>query len=185
MPVDELPVPPTFSAIEAWAGVDRVVSAASQDMATWQLPDSQKAALISCGIPLIEGLVEKVSFHDKASFHAGPTMYQLAQASDPRRTYGAVVGTGQVVQVYGSNGSTRFVNSTINHWLCSLHLVGTWLTTSLALEHWDEDEEAEEAALAELADLLKRITVLDPAAYGTVGDHETHHWPAVLDRWLY
>lgn len=179
MPVDERPVLPTFEAVEAWAGVGRVVRAAWPDVAAWRLPDPQKAALTSCGIPLIEGLV------DEASLHAEPTMYRLACASDPSWVYGAVVGTGQVLQVSGSSGSTRFVNSTISHWLCSLHLVGTWLTTSPVLGHWDEDEQAEEATLAELADLLKRITVLDPAAYGTVGDHETHYWPAVLDRWLY
>jgi hypothetical protein len=179
MPVDELPVPPTFEAVEAWAGVGRVVRAAWPDVAAWRLPDPQKAALTSCGIPLIEGLV------DAASFHAEPTMYQLTHASGPRWAYGAVVGTGQVLQVCRSSGSTRFVNSTINHWLRSLHLVGTRLTTSPVLGLWDEDEQAEEAALAELADLLKRITALDPAAYGTNGDHETHYWPAVLDRWLY
>lgn len=42
----------------------------------------------------------------------------------------------------------------------------------------------EDAALGELADLLQWITDLDPPAYGN-GDHETHFWPAVLDRWLY
>ncbi len=36
-----------------------------------------------------------------------------------------------------------------------------------------------------LADLLQRITHLDPPAHGDVGDHETQFWPAVLDRWLY
>ena len=43
----------------------------------------------------------------------------------------------------------------------------------------------EELALAELTDLLEQIACLDPAAYGDVGDHRTHFWPAVLGRWLY
>jgi hypothetical protein len=62
--------------------------------------------------------------------------------------------------------------------------VDTWLATSVAVGRWDEDEQAEESALAELAVLLERITALDPAAYGS-GDHRTHFWPSVLDRWLY
>jgi hypothetical protein len=33
--------------------------------------------------------------------------------------------------------------------------------------------------------VLEQIARLDPAAYGDVGDHRTHFWPAVLDRWLY
>lgn len=79
----------------------------------------------------------------------------------------------------------RFVNSSINHWLCSLHLVGTWFSNSTAIRTWDEDGATEDVALAELADLSRRITHLDPPAYGTAGDHETHFWPATLDRWLY
>jgi hypothetical protein len=44
----------------------------------------------------------------------------------------------------------------------------------------------EGVAFVELADLLQRIARLDPPAYGNVGgDHETHIWPAALDRWLY
>ena len=82
------------------------------------------------------------------------------------------------------HGSTSFVNSTITHWLCSLHMVGSWLTSSTVIGRWDEDGQAEEEALAELADLLERIRALDPPAFGD-GDRATHFWPAVLDRWLY
>jgi SUKH-4 immunity protein len=76
------------------------------------------------------------------------------------------------------------VNSTVNHWLCSLHLVGTWLTHSTVIDRWDEDEEAESQALAEIDDLLGRIGAIDPAAIGD-GAHATQFWPAVLGRWLY
>lgn len=59
------------------------------------------------------------------------------------------------------------------------------MTGSAAGRHWDQDEATEEVALAELAAVLARIADLDPPAYGGVGDHRTHYWPAVLDRWLY
>jgi hypothetical protein len=36
-------------------------------------------------------------------------------------------------------GQVRFVNSSITHWLQSLHLVGTWYSTSTAIRTWDED----------------------------------------------
>ncbi|PWR15020.1 hypothetical protein DKT69_13170 [Micromonospora sicca] len=177
VPVDDLPLPPAFEAVTAWAGAGRVLRAAELDVATWRLPEPQKAALVSCGVPLIDDLVGAVSFH------AEPTRYRLAHFDDLDWVYGAAPGTGEV-QVWASDGSTRFVNSTINHWLCSLHLVGRWLTSSTVIGRWDEDRQAEEAALAELADLLERIRALDPPAFGD-GDHRTHFWPAVLDRWLY
>lgn len=93
--------------------------------------------------------------------------------------------TGLVSVLQPSSGHLRFVNSSINHWLCSLNMIGAWFTSSTAIQTWDEDEAMEPVALAELADLLQRIARLDPAAYGDVGDHETHFWPAVIDRWLY
>ncbi|WP_447190410.1 SUKH-4 family immunity protein [Streptosporangium sp. G12] len=181
MVASDLPSPPSAHALEAWAGVGRVLCAAV-DMAPWRLPEQQKAALVSCGVPLLNGIVDVVSFR------AEPTMYRLAGYSldrqQPGWTYVAVPETGRVLELETSGGSARFVNSSINHWLCSLHLVGTWLAGSTAIQHWDEDETMEELALAELADLLEQIARLDPAAYGDVGDHRTHFWPAVLDRWL-
>ncbi|WP_433076972.1 SUKH-4 family immunity protein [Dactylosporangium sp. CA-052675] len=182
MAIEDLPVPPTFEAVEAWAGTGRVVRAAPQDVAMWRLPEPHKAVLVSCGIPLVDGLVHA------ASFDAEPTMYRLAERRiDPpaiRWVYGAVPDTGHVQEVLLPAGKTKFVNSSINHWLCSLHMVGTSRSTSTVIGRWDEDEEAEEAALAELADLLQRIKALDPPAYGD-GDHCTHFWPGTLDRWLY
>ncbi|MFI0482543.1 SUKH-4 family immunity protein [Actinomadura sp. 9N215] len=178
----ELPVPPAFAAVTSWAGAGRVVRAAESDVATWRLPEPQKAALVSCGVPLVDGLVDAVSFC------AEPTMYRLARLDDDLSAlaweYGAAPETGQVLQAGVSDGAARFVNSTINHWLCSLHLVGSRLTGSTAIDRWDEDEQAEEEALSELADLLEQIGALDQAAIAD-GDHQTHFWPAVLDRWLY
>lgn len=161
----------------AWAGTGRVVRATEQDVATWRLPEPQKAALSSSGVPLIDGLVGAVSFE------AEPTRYRLASADDPLWGYGAAPGTGEV-HLWSSDGGAAFVNSTIVHWLCSLHMVGSWLTSSTVIDRWDEDGQAEEQALAEIADLLERIRDLDPPAYGD-GDHTTHFWPGVLDRWLY
>lgn len=180
---DELPSPPRRHELEAWAGAGRVVTATASEVAAWRLPEQQKAALVSCGVPLLDGVVEV------ASFEAEPTTYRLAGYGRGWRplgwVYAAEPETGRVLEREPLSGSLRFVNSSINHWLCSLHLVGAWLAGSAAIQLWDEDEEMEEAALAELADLLNRIARLDPPAYGEVGDHLTHFWPAVLDRWLY
>jgi hypothetical protein len=178
-----LPSPPDFKALEAWAGAGRVVRAAASDVAGWRLPREQKAALTSCGVPLLEGVV------DVTLFEAEPTMYRLAGAGVDRYESGCIylaeTQTGRVLELEASSGSTRFVNSSVNHWLCSLHMVGMWLSGSTAIQHWDEDEAMEDVALAELADVLQRIRYLDPPAYGEVGNHRTHFWPAVLDRWLY
>jgi hypothetical protein len=154
------------------------VQAAPHEVATWQLPEPDKAALVSCGVPLIDGLV------DAAAFDAEPTRYRLAERRMIDGVYCALPGTGQVQEIQLPTGETRFVNSSIVLWLRSLHLVGTWLSTSTAIERWDEDEAAEDTALAELADLLQQIKTLDPPAYGD-GDHRTHFWPGTLDRWLY
>lgn len=79
----------------AWAGTGRVVRATELDLATWQLPEPQKAALVSSGVPLIDDLVSAVSFH------AEPTMYRLANADDPDWVYGAAQGTGEVQRDQG------------------------------------------------------------------------------------
>lgn len=154
-------------------------------MAGWQLPQQQKAALISCGVPLLEGIVDTVLFaaepHDRRYRLAG-TRTDLYQ---PGCAYLAAPETGLVSELEPSSGRVRFVNSSINHWLCSLHLVGAWSADSTAIQAWDEDEEMENVALAELADLSQQIRHLDPAAYGNAGDHKTHFWPGVIDRWLY
>ena len=178
----DVPALPTREAIESWAGAGRVVRAAPPDVAAWKLPGPDRDALISCGVPLVDGLVEAVSLH------ADPTMYRLAtnqlDDADLGCRYGAVPRTGEVIEVRIAGGATRFVNSSVRHWLCSLHLVGTWLATSAAVARWEEDEDAEESAIAESAALRERIAALDPPACGA-GDHRTHFWPAVLDRWLY
>ncbi|MFI0410432.1 SUKH-4 family immunity protein [Actinomadura sp. 3N508] len=182
MPVGDLPLPPTFEALTSWAGAGRVVRAAESDVADWRLPGPQKAALVSCGIPLIDDLVDAVSFY------AEPAMYRLARMGDEASAlgwaYSAASDSGEVLEAGVPDGGARFVNSTINHWLCSLHLVGSRLTSSTVIGRWDEDEQTEAEALAELADLVEQIRLLDPPAIGD-GDHETRFWPAVLDRWLF
>lgn len=117
-------------------------------------------------------------------------VYRLAYFDDQDERYrvvwdyGAVPETGEVREWPSSGRGTRFVNSTINHWLCSLHLVGSWFKQSTVIDHWDEDAAAEEQTLAEIDDLLDRIGAIDPAAIGD-GSHETQFWPAVLGRWLF
>ncbi|SMD19978.1 SUKH-4 family immunity protein [Lentzea albidocapillata] len=183
--VGDLPSPPDFESLEAWAGTGRVIRAAVPELTEWRLPWNQKSALISCGVPLLEGIVDMTLFAAKP--HDG--RYRLAGLKDdlyqPGHTYLVEPETGLVSEWEPSSGRLRFVNSSINHWLCSLHLVGTWFASSTAIRTWDEDGAMEDVALGELADLLRRITDFDAPAYGEVGDHETHFWPSVLDRWLY
>ncbi|MET8833182.1 SUKH-4 family immunity protein [Micromonospora sp. NPDC004540] len=127
MAADDLPIPPTLRELETWAGAGRVRRATELDVATWRLPEPQKAALIFSGVPMIEDLVHGVSFQTT------PMMYRLAYFDDEDKAfhhawdYGALPDTGEVRE-WGRQ--TRFVNSTVNHWLCSLHLVGTWVTHS-------------------------------------------------------
>lgn len=181
----DLPGPPDFESVEAWAGDGRVLRAGASDVAGWRLPREQKAALTACGVPLLEGVVDVTLFEAEpwdGRYRLAGTRGDLCQ---PGCTYLAEAETGLVSEVEPSSGRLRFVNSSINHWLCSLHLVGTWFSGSVAIQTWEEDEAMEQVALAELADLLQRITHLDPPAYGDVGDYDTHFWPAVFDRWLY
>ncbi|MEU4559533.1 SUKH-4 family immunity protein [Actinoplanes sp. NPDC023936] len=170
--------------LESWAGRGRVRRATEADVTAWRLPQSEKAALILSGVPLLEDLVEEVSFR------AAPTMYRLAFESNdgPAQTaweYGAVPETGEVrLWPAGGHGDSSFVNSSISQWLCSLHMVGSCFAESAALDRWEESAEAQEQAFAVLADLLRRIEVIDPAAVAD-GDHERQFWPGVLDRWLF
>lgn len=174
------PAPPTFTALEAWAGAGRVIRADESELTAWPFPEQHKAILVSSGVPLLEGVIDTVSFTTTSD------MYRLAGYGDDRcgSTFTVQQGTGRILEL-PTAGSPRLVNSSIAHWLCSLHLVGRWLTGSTAIRCWTEDEAMEQRALTELADLLKQITRLDPPAHGHSGDHRTHFWPAVLDRWLY
>jgi hypothetical protein len=56
---------------------------------------------------------------------------------------------------YWSHPADGFVSSSINHWLCSLHLVGTVLELD-GDQTWDEDEAMEHIALALLQPLRPR-----------------------------
>jgi hypothetical protein len=82
-------------------------------VAAWRLPEQQKAALVSCGVPLLEGVVDVVSFR------AEPMMYRFAGRGpdrlQPGWVYAAVPETGCVLEQETSSGSTRFVNSSIDH----------------------------------------------------------------------
>lgn len=184
MSSDPLPGPPTTEELESWAGHGRVRRATRADVAGWRLPQSAKDALTLSGVPLIDDLVLEVSFR------AAPAMYRLALHHDdgpgnPAWEYGAVPGTGEVrLWAAGGEEDSSFVNSSISQWLCSLHMVGRFFAEPGALDGWDESAEAEERALAGLAELLRRIEVLDPAAIAD-GDHERQFWPGVLDRWLF
>jgi SUKH-4 immunity protein of toxin-antitoxin system len=175
--LDDLPAPPAFAELVAWARPGRVVRASPADLAAWRLPPGQKTALAETGVPLLEGVVDAVAFR------AGAAYYRLTEERH-ELGFAAEAGTGRIVQVHETGSHVRFVNSSVNHWLWSLHLVGTWQATSTAIHRWDEDELHEEAALAELSGLRDRIEALDPPSCAG-GDHDTRYWPAILDRWLY
>jgi hypothetical protein len=186
MAADALPSPPDFESAEAWAGPGRVFRAQASDVAGWRLPPEQVAALTSCGVPLLENLVDVTLFAVEPR-DGGYHLAAITDGSDDQQPICAYVAepeTGLVSLLEPSEGQLQFVNSSINHWLCSLHMVGTWFSSSMAIQTWDEDGAMEDVAIAELADLLQRIRRLDPPAYGD-GDHETYFWPGVLDRWLY
>ena len=180
MTTDDSPTPPAFAALEAWAGTGRVVRADESGLADWNLPKRHKAMLVTSGVPLLDGVVDAVSFTPQSG------MYRLAAyGDDDTSIFAAQQDTGRVLELAAS-GDTRLVNSSVAHWLCSLHLVGARLSASTAIRCWDEDDAKEQQAIAELAELLDRIARLDPPAYGDGdGDHRTCFWPAVLDRWLY
>ncbi|SIR97245.1 hypothetical protein SAMN05444858_13242 [Micromonospora avicenniae] len=76
-----------------------MVRATELDVATWRIPEPQKAALVSSGVPLIDDLVCAVSFH------AEPTMYRLANSDDLDWVYGGAPGTGEV-EARSSDGSS-------------------------------------------------------------------------------
>ena len=178
----DLPVPPAFEDLMGWAGQGRVVRARPADLAGWWLPATQVAALVGSGVPLVGGVIDAVVFRPDLP------LYRLAEERhdmvELMRMFGAEPGTGRVFCVSESESQTWFVNSSINHWLCSLNLLGRWLAASTVISRWDEDIETEEAALTELAELADAIKRLDPAAFSG-DDHSCWYWPAVLDRWLY
>ncbi|SDS43950.1 hypothetical protein SAMN04489716_0787 [Actinoplanes derwentensis] len=170
---------PSFGELEAWAGKGRVRRAAASEVANWRLSEADRAALTESGVPLFDELV-----HGE-SFRAMPGMYRLAyyEGTYVNWDYGVLPGSGEVRR-WERDGTSQFVNSSVVLWLCSLQMVGGWFTRSTAIHHWDENGETEDQARAEIDDLLGRIGVADPAAIGD-GSHETHFWPAVLDRWMY
>lgn len=90
--------------------------------------------------------------------------------------------TGEVWE-WRRDGAVRFVNSTVNHRLFSLH-TGSDLVHALHRHSLGHDHEAKEQAFAEIHGLLGQIRSVDPAAIAA-GSHDTQFWPAVFDRWLY
>lgn len=64
--------------------------------------------------------------------------YRLAGTKDDLchagYVYRAEPETGLVSVLEPSSGHVRFINSPINHWLCSLHLVGMWFSSSTAVQ---------------------------------------------------
>jgi len=118
------------------------------------LPEQEKAVQVSTGIPLIgEGIVSVVAFSE-VLLDGGRAAYRLAMNVDDEWPSVTTAFRAKPVsgEVWATDGEHRqFVNSSILDWQCSLHLVGVWLATSTVIGRWDEDSDAENAALAELA----------------------------------
>jgi hypothetical protein len=114
--------------------------------------------IVATNVPLLDDIVAETVFESSSQ----DGTYHLARSRSfphsPGQTYFAEPGEGRVHVREPLTGRVSFVNSSIIYWLWSLHLVGTWVSSSTALQTWDADEAMEDVAVAELADLLERIT---------------------------
>ncbi|MFD8263822.1 SUKH-4 family immunity protein [Streptomyces griseoluteus] len=73
----------TFDELTAWAGTGNVTRADSAVVSGWQIPEDQKALLVDVGIPIVDQLIEYVSFQVEAApaLHTsdGGSLYRLTQ----------------------------------------------------------------------------------------------------------
>ncbi|MGW1621997.1 SUKH-4 family immunity protein [Streptomyces sp. NPDC002172] len=179
---------PTFDELTAWAGTGNVARADSVVVSGWQIPEEQKALLVDVGIPVVDQLIEYVSFQVAAA----PTLQTSARGSLfllTRNRHGGLVpglqwsfgvepGTGTVYYVL-PQGEAWFANSSIDLWLRTLHHYGLHVSESEILSDPDEREDEALAELSMLADELKKI---DPPAFD---GYHGFIWAEFLDRWLW
>jgi hypothetical protein len=178
----------TFDELTAWAGTGNVTRADPAVVSGWQIPEEQKALLVDVGIPIVDQLIEYVSFQVEAApalqTSAGRSLYLRTRnhhgdlVPGLRWSFGVEPGTGTVYYVLPQD-EAWFANSSIDLWLRTLHHYGLRVSESEILSAPDDREDE---ALAELSMLADELKTIDPPAF------ESYHgfiWAEFLDRWLW
>ncbi|MEQ8144035.1 SUKH-4 family immunity protein [Streptomyces sp. OP7] len=178
----------TYDELTGWAGTGNVTRADSAVVSGWRIPEDQKALLVDVGIPLVDQLIECVSFQVEAApalqTSDGRSLYRLTRnhhgniVPGMEWSFGAEPGTGMVHYVL-PQGEAWFANSSIDVWLRTLHHYGRRVSESEILS---DPEDREDEALAELGMLADELKKIDPPAFdGYTG----FIWAEFLDRWLW
>jgi hypothetical protein len=178
----------TYEAIAAWAGADNITTVTPETTLGWQIPEEHKTMLATIGIPIVDQLIETVAFqtepHPALPTSSGKLLYKLTENHHgnlvPGLTwsFGVEPGTGTVYYVLPA-GDAWFANSSIEHWLSTLHHYGSHVHESPILNDADEHEEE---ALDELRRLAEDLKQIDPPAFeGYLG----YIWAEFLERWLW
>jgi hypothetical protein len=180
----------THADLTAWAGAENVHRATPSAVAEWDVPTDARHVLMHVGIPITEQVVTDVAYQTgpapQLAAADGQSFYQLTRTDQPAapniwHAFGIKPITGEVFYIVPGEGP-RFTNTSVQLWIQSLHHFGSHLSRSQALQHWDDSEQAEEAALTELRALADDLSKIDPAAFA---GYEDFTWPALLDRWLW
>ncbi|MGP4103554.1 SUKH-4 family immunity protein [Nonomuraea sp. KM90] len=178
----------TFEDLAGWAGAERISRADPDIAAGWRIPEGQKSLLVNVGVPVVDQLIEYVDFQADPDpvlqTTSGISLYRLTGnhhgdiASGLRWAFGAEPHTGRVCYVL-PDGEAWFANSTIGHWLRTLHYYGLHVSQSPILNDADDHEDE---ALAELAELAQKLKEMDPPAFE---GYRGFIWAEFLDRWLW
>jgi hypothetical protein len=178
----------TYEELTAWAGAGNVTRADPAVVSGWRIPEEQKALLVDVGVPVVDELIEYVSFQVEAApvlqTAAGGLLYRLTQnhhgdlVPGLHWSFGVQRDTGTVYYVL-PEGEAWFANSSIDLWLRTLHHYGLHVSESEILNDPDDREDEALAELSMLADELKKI---DPPAFG---GYIGFIWAEFLDRWLW
>ncbi|MFF8322967.1 SUKH-4 family immunity protein [Streptomyces bobili] len=178
----------TYEDLTTWAGAENVTRANPADVASWRIPEHQKALLVNVGVPVVDQLIEYVTFQTDPApalrTASGSVLYQLSRNDHGdlvpglQWAFGVEPDTGRVYYVL-PDGEAWFANSSIDLWLRTLHHYGRHVSQSPILNDPDEHEDE---ALAELRELAEELKGIDPPAFeGYVGCI----WAEFLERWLW
>lgn len=113
----------TYEDLTAWAGAENVTRANPDDVASWCIPEHQKALLVNIGVPIVDQLIEYVTFQaDPApalQTASGSVLYQLSRnhhgdlVPGLQWAFGVEPNTGKVYHVL-PEGEAWFANSSID-----------------------------------------------------------------------
>ncbi|MFI6698959.1 SUKH-4 family immunity protein [Streptomyces sp. NPDC050509] len=145
----------TYEDMTAWAGAEYVTRADPADLDGWRIPERQKALLVNIGVPIVDQLIEYVTFQtdpNPALQTASCTvLYQLSRnhhgdlVPGLQWAFGVEPDTGKVYYVL-PDGEAWFANSSIDVWLQTLHHYGRRVSQSPILN--DPDEHVRSAGYA-------------------------------------